>query len=238
MQDDVFLVMHEGWINASRPRPTVEDKDRKLSETPDLEIGSGRNKTKYKMDLIPPSLVVARYFADDQDRVDELNAEAEAATQAVEEYVEEYGGDEGLLSDALNDKGKLTQAAAKVALKEARALDDEETMECAQRALELLESEAMAKQAAKQAQAALDTAILKKYGDLSESEVQSLLLDDKWAATIRNRVVGEISALTLDLVTRIQQLGERYAETVGALDSELGNLECKVAAHLATMGVK
>jgi type I restriction enzyme M protein len=94
MHDDVFLVMHEGWVKAARPRLAIEDKDRKLSEDPDLAIGSGKKATKYKMDLIPPALIVARYFADEQAQVDELNAKAEAATQAVEEYVEENSGDE------------------------------------------------------------------------------------------------------------------------------------------------
>ncbi len=34
MHDDVFLIMNEGWAAAAKPRPTIEDKDRKLSETP------------------------------------------------------------------------------------------------------------------------------------------------------------------------------------------------------------
>jgi type I restriction enzyme M protein len=238
MHDDVFLVMQEGWVNASRPRPTIDEKDRTLSETPDLEIGAGRNKIKYKMDLIPPSLIVARYFADVKHRVDELNAEAEAATQAVEEYTEEHGGDEGLLSDAVNDKGKLTQPAIKDALKEANAADDEEIMECAQKAIELLQAEVAAKKAANEGQAILDTATLTKYGDLTDAVVQSLVLDDKWLATIRNRVSSEVNALTLALVGRIQQLGERYAETVDELTAELETLEVEVAGHLAEMGVK
>jgi type I restriction enzyme M protein len=238
MHDDVFLIMQEGWVEASRPRPTIEDKDRKLSETPDLEIGSGRKKTKYKMDLVPPRFVVDHYFSDDQARVSELNAEAEAAAHAVEEYVEEYGGDEGPLSDAINDKGKLTQAAAKDALDEAKAVDDEDSIECVQAALELLEREAIAKKAAKEAQTALDSATLKKYGDLTEADVLALVLDDKWAATIRGRVTSESNALTLKLVDRIQQLGERYAETVGELDSQLSWLEAKVAGYLAEMGAQ
>lgn len=201
-------------------------------------MGTGRNKTKYKMDLAPPALVVTRYFAGEQTRVDKLNAEAEAATQAVEEYAEEHGGDEGLLSDAVNDKGKLTQAAVKDALKDARAVDDTETTECAEAAIQLLQVEAAAKKAAKDAQTALDTATLKKYGDLSEADVQSLVLDDKWAATIRNRVVAEVNELTLDLVTRIQQLGERYAETVGGFEAELAKLDAKVIGHLADMGIE
>jgi type I restriction enzyme M protein len=237
MHDDIFLIMHEGWVIAARPRPAIEDKDRKLSEDPDLEIGSGKKKSKYKMDLIPPALIVARYFADEQERIDELNSGAESAAQAVEDYVEEHGGDEGLLSDAVNDKGKLTQAGAKAVLKSAQAADDGETIACARKALEILQAEAGAKKAANEAQAALDIVTLKRYGDITEPDVQTLVLDDKWAATIRGRVIGEVTALTLALVSRIRELGERYAETARALDAELERLEAKVAGHLADMGV-
>jgi len=235
--DDVFLVMHDGWIKASRPRLAIDEKSRKLTETPDLETGTGRNKTKYKMDLVPPALIVARYFSGDQARVDELDAEADATAEAVEEYAEEHGGDEGLLSEAVNDKGKLTQAAVKHVLKQARAAADEETIGCAQRALELLMAESAAKKAAKDAQQALDTATLEKYGDLTEADVQTLVLDEKWASSIRSSVDSEVIGLTLALVDRLEQLGERYGSTVGDLDVGLADLEARVARHLADMGV-
>jgi type I restriction enzyme M protein len=47
MHDDVFLIMNEGWVAASKPRKTIDDKDRKLSEEPDVVIGSGRSAIKY-----------------------------------------------------------------------------------------------------------------------------------------------------------------------------------------------
>lgn len=237
MHDDVFLIMNEGWDAAAKPRAAIEDKERKLSETPDLVIGSGKNAMKLKMDLVPPDLVVRRYFADDQARVDELTAEADAATQAVDEYVEEHGGDDGLLSDAVNDKGKLTQAAAKAALKDAQAADDDEAIECAEEAIELLQAEAAAKKAAKDAQADLDTVTLKKYGELTDTATQTIVREEKWGRTIKDRVVGEVNALALNLVARIQHLGERYAETASDLDAELEKLEANVAGHLEAMGV-
>ncbi len=236
MHDDVFLIMHEGWVGASRPRPTIEDRDRKLSETPDLEIGTGRSKAKYKMDLIPPALIVARYLAEDQVRVDELSTEAEAAAQTVDEFGDEHGGDEGLLSDAVNDKGKLTQPAIKEALKQAESADDDETVERARAAIGLLQAEAVARKTARDAQAALDTATLMRYGDLTEADVQTLVLDDKWASTVGSRVVGEVNALTLNLVTRVKQLGGRYAVTTGALQAELTDVEATVRGHLVAMG--
>lgn len=238
MHDDVFLLMNDGWGDAAKPRLTIEDKERKLSEEPDLELGTGRSKTKYKMDLIPPALIVARYFADEQARVDELNAELESASAAVAEHAEEHGADEALLSEATNDKGAYTKALISAVIKDAKANSDDEVLDCAKAALDLVIAETAAKKAAKDAQAALDTATLKKYGDLTEADVQALVLDDKWAAAIRKRVVGEVNALTLDLVARIQQLGERYSETVGDLDADLEKLAAKVAGHLDAMGVE
>src|SRR5699024_10243954 len=53
MNDDVYLILADGWSQAAMPRKTIEDKQRKLVETPDLTLGTGRSRQKYKMDLIP-----------------------------------------------------------------------------------------------------------------------------------------------------------------------------------------
>jgi type I restriction enzyme M protein len=238
MHDDVFLIMNEGWLEAAKPRKTIEDKDRKLSEVPDLVVGSGRGATKYKVDLIPPVLMVARYFADDQTKLDELAAAAEEATRAVEEYIEEHAVEDGLLAEAMDDD-KITKALAAARLREAkRENSDPDEISALQHLIKLYETETAAKKAVKDAQAVLDVATLKKYGDLNEDDVKTLVLDHKWHATIATRVGGEVNALTLVLVTRIQELGERYAETLGELDAELEKLEAKVATHLAEMGIK
>ncbi len=237
MHDDVFIIMNDGWVEGANPRKTIEDKDRKLSETPDLTIGSGKNAQKYKTDLVPPALVVARYFADEQARADDLNVALEAAAITVVEHAEENGVDEGLLSEAANDKGAYTKQLVSAVIRDAKAGSDSETLNCAQEALAFVNAEAAAKKAAKEAQAVLDLATLKKYGDLSVDDVKSLVLNDKWQATIAGRMAGSVDALTVALVARIQQLGERYTETVPALDAELTRLESKIAVHLAAMGI-
>lgn len=237
MHDDVFLIMNDGWQGAAKPRKTIEDKDRKLSETPDLVVGSGRSTTKYKMDLIPPALIVARYFADEQAKIDDLTAAAEEATRAVEEYVEEHAVEDGLLVDAMDDD-KISKALVAARLKAVKTGGDPDEVKALQHVTKLYNAEAAAKKAVKDAQADLDLATLKKYGALTEEDIKALVLDDKWQATVVRRVAGEVEALTLDLVARSQQLGKRYAETVSDLDAELEKLEAKVAGHLAAMGVK
>lgn len=238
MHDDVFLIMSEGWEGAAKPRKTIQDKDRKLSETPDLVVGSGRGATKYKMDLIPPALIVARYLSEKQAGVDELNAEVDEATRAVEEYGEEHAVEDGLLAGALDDD-KISKVLATARLEVARRKGgDLDEVRALEHVIQLYNAEAAAKKAAKEAQAALDLATLKRYGDLREDDIKALVLDAKWYATIERRVSSQVDALTLSLVARIEELGERYTHTVEALDLELEILGAKVASHLSDMGVK
>jgi type I restriction enzyme M protein len=238
MHDDVFLIMNDGWIEAAKPRKTIEDKGRKVSETPDLVIGTGRGAIKYKTDLIPPGLIVARYFAEEQAKVNDLTAKAEEAARAVEEYIEEHAVEDGLLAGAMEDD-RISKPLATARLKEAkREGSDPDEIKALQHLIDLYIEEAAAKRAAKDGQAAIDLSTLKKYADRSETDVRALVLEDKWHATITTRVVGELTALMLALVARIQQLGERYDETLEDLEAELAKLDSRVMSHLADMGVK
>jgi type I restriction enzyme M protein len=238
MHDDVFLIMNDGWVEAAKPRKTIDDKDRKLSETPDLVVGPGRSATKYKMDLIPPAVIVARYFADQQATIIQLNSQAEEAAHALEEYVEEHAVEDGLLADAMDDD-KISKSLATTRLKEAKRDGAERgEIKALQHLIELYNHEAATKRTVKDAQAALDRAALKKYGDLTEADVKHLVLDEKWNATITDRVAGELNSLTLALVSRIQQLGERYDKMLEDLEVERSRLYSRVARHLEDMGIK
>ncbi|WP_265576780.1 type I restriction-modification system subunit M [Gulosibacter molinativorax] len=238
MNDDVFLVMNDGWLEASKPRATIEDKERKLSEEPDLVIGAGRKKAKYKMDLVPPALIVAHYFSEEQAHLDELNSNLESATGALTEHSEEHGVDGGLLADASNDKGAYTKQLLTAAIREAKATQDNETLERAADALRLFDSETAAKKAAKDAQLALDEHTLRKYGSLTESDVQTLVIDDKWHGIIARNLNDEVAELTLRLVARINELGERYADTVSNLEQICASLQSTVSRNLVDMGIE
>jgi type I restriction enzyme M protein len=237
MHDDVFLVMNDGWLGAAKPRKTIEDKDRKLAETPDLVIGTGKNAEKYKMDLLPPALILARYFAGEHDRVNGLTAVVLNASRAVEEYEEEHAVEDGLLAGAMDDdKISKTTVAARLRVAKLEASDQGE-IKALQQVTKRYDAEAAAKKAVKEAQATLDLATLKKYDELTEAEVKTLVLDDKWQTTIVGRMSTETEALTLSLVARIAQLGERYVQPVASLDDELAALTVKLSNHLEAMGV-
>ena len=86
MQDDVYMIVSDGWREAAKPRLIIEDKDKKTKEKPDFTVG----KLKYKAELIPTALVIARYFAAEQAAIEKLEAEVAAIEQAMEEMAEEH----------------------------------------------------------------------------------------------------------------------------------------------------
>ena len=207
MHDDVALIMSEGWGGAAKPRKTIEDKARKLSETPDLIIGPGRNASKYKMDLIPPALIVACYFADEQSKLDDLNAKVESAAQAIEEFVEENSGEEGLLADAMGND-KISKALASARLRDAKREDPRsDEVAALSKLIALYDVEVAAKRSAKDAGAKLDQATLVQYGALSNAEIQQLVIDDKWRMTAEERIHAEVGGLIQRLIARIAELG-------------------------------
>ena len=181
---------------------------------------------------------MARYFADEQPKIDDLTAVAEEAARAVEEYIEENTVEDGLLAEAMEDD-KITKVLASSRLREAKHEgSDPEEVAALEHLLKLYDAEAAAKKAAREAQAKLDLATLKRYGNLAEDEVKILVLDDKWKGTIIARIASEVDSLTLALVFRVEELGERYAKTLSELDVALEQAAAKVNAYLADMGVQ
>ncbi len=234
MQDDVYLIAAEGWLGAARPRAVIEDKERKITETPDLVV----NRKRFKMDLIPPALIVARFFAADRAVIDTLEAEREVAARDLEEFTEEHGGDEGLLADAVNDKGSITRAGVNARLKDTRhEPDSAEERAGLTRCLALFDAEAELSRCVKYAEAHLDAAVLARYADLSEAEIVTLAVEGKWFHAIRSALEAEVQRLSQGLVGRVKQLEERYDRPLPELDATVRDLSARVDAHLNRMGL-
>ncbi len=93
MQDDVYAVAEDGW----KVRAELKGK-------------------RWDSELLPRELVIAAYLSDEQTNVDEELMADEEATRAREELEEEYSGDDGILSELTNEKGKLTAKAVQARL--------------------------------------------------------------------------------------------------------------------------
>ena len=237
MQDDVYLITMDGWVDAAKPRDFIQHKN--LKETPDLTI----KKKKYTMDLIPPSLIVACYYAEEQANIDALQTDLETATQTFDEYIEEHTGEDGLLADATNDSGNITKSSVNARLK-ALTPDlittgdaQENEQEVLEHCLSLIEAKAKKDKSVKEAQLALDEQVLAHYATLTEPDIQTLVIDDKWFASIQAAITGEAQRLTQALAERVKELEERYTQPMPALESEVQEFSMKVNEHLSNMGV-
>lgn len=242
MHDDVSLIVNEGWSQAAQPRSARVWKDKKNKpkyEDAQIVFGTGAKAHRWVMDLLPPKFVVARYFVAEQAALDRFTEARDAAILAVAEYIEENTLEGGLLFDAADDEGKLTNASAKTALKDLKiSKGDPDEIVALTKVIALFAAESKAKDAVKGATTALNEKAVAKYRTLTEEEVQNLVIDDKWGATLQQHVNGEVIALGQALLTRLRVLGTRYEETLPEFESRIELLSARVTTHLALMGVK
>ena len=239
MQDDVYLIATDGWVEAAKPREVIQN--RQVKETPDLVI----KKKKYKMDLIPPALIVAHYFVSQQDAIEMLETKQATAVSTLAEYIENHTGDEGLLADAVNDSGNVTASSVKARLKALtpdmltphEIQDNADEQDAFKYCLLLLDAKSKADKAVKDAQLALDRQMLAHYATLTEDEIKVLVVTDKWFASVQSAIEGEVQRLTQALTGRVQELEERYAQRLPELAREVDEFKAKVDEHLRKMGM-
>lgn len=240
MQDDVYLIAADGWVEAAKPREVIQD--RQVKETPDLVI----KRKKYKMDLIPPALIAARYFPAEEEAIEMLQARQAAAVSELEEYIEEHTGDEGLLTDATNNSGNITTSSVKARLKTlARDMlilhetqDNDDEWDALEHCLSLLDEKSTVDKAIKDIQLALDEQVLARYATLTTDDIKIIVVGGKWLASIRSAIKGEVQRLTQVLTERVKELEERYADPLSELEQAVDGYSTKVAAHLKMMGIK
>lgn len=191
---------------------------------------------KANPELIPAELIVRGYFAAEQKEIEALTAEQEALTTQMEELNEEHGGEDGLLADVMNDKGKVTKGSIKARLKEL-VVDDKEEADLLNRYLALIEASAEAGKKVKDAQKTLDEQVAKKYADLkAEKDVKRILIEEKWVAALASELEAQTQAVASQFAGRIKELAERYAAPLPQLMDDVETLTENVDTHLQKMG--
>ena len=234
MQDDVYILIQDGWKAGTVLRQLIVEKGEKLKETPDLIIG----KNKYKVDLIPPAILIANYFAAEQEEIDRLQAESDTISQGLESFIEEHSGEDGPLEEAKNDKDKVTKASVTARKKQVKAGGgDGDELDELENCLSLFANETAAKKAVKEAQIVLEKKVFDQYPKLSDDEVKSLVVDVKWMGYLEATIKAEIERVTQQLANRVKTLEERYAVSLPTLTEEVELLSRTVDEHLKKMGL-
>jgi len=208
MQDDCYLIAAEGWKAGAQPREIhqVKNKDNKLvwPEPHDYKKG----KRRFKSDLIPATILIARYFAAERDAIAAVEGELAAIEQQLDEKREEQSGEEGLLAEVIEGEGekqKITAKAVKARLKEiGQDPDYADEREALEGYAALLDQQTDAKVRLKVVQDDLEAKLDAKYPTLTEDEIKALAVDDKWLATIAAAVQGELNRVSQTLTGRVR----------------------------------
>jgi len=225
MQDDVYVIAADGWkAETHRVIETKKGKDGK----PGKQVDKG-----WVCELIPKPLIVARYFAKEQAAIDQLAADLETVTARLTELEEEHGGEDGAFADV----DKINKATVAARLKEIQG-DKESRDEAAvlNEWLKLNDKKFDLKKRLKDSEAKLDAQALAKYPKLTESEIKSLVVDDKWLTALDAAIHGETDRVSQQLTQRVKELAERYETPLPQMVKRVDALEAKVNRHLERMG--
>jgi type I restriction enzyme M protein len=242
MQDDIHLIAAEGW-RAQTYRIIETDK-------------KGKQKDKgWACDLVPKALIVARYFTKEQAALDAMKAQLDGMNAKLAELEEEHGGEDAAFAGfdkinvaAVKERLREIEIEVKAEIKAAKTgkglttIADQPQEPIADELRVLLEwlqlaaEESALKKRVKEADVALDAAAHAQYPKLNEAEVQALVVDDKWLATLDAAVHSEMDWLSQQLTARVKELAERYKAPLPLLNERVVELEARVNRHLERMG--
>lgn len=236
MQDDIYEIAADGWKagNEIKRLEKITKKGEKevVKQVAGFEGLEGR--------LIPPSLIIQEYFADEQREIEELEGKAESFASEMDELREEHGGEERLLANAIDDKGKISKGNLAKAIKDIgkKTEENSEEYEMLYKYKKLMEDEAETQAKIKIAKAELEEKVIKQYPKLSIQEIKELVTDKKWMNSIESRVKAEMDNISHRLTQRIKELAERYETPLPKLNEEAEELTIKVENHLKQMNFK
>ena len=240
MQDDCYLIAGDGWKAGAQPREIVQVKNKENKLVWPEKHDFKRGKRRFKSDLIPAEILIARYFTAERDAIASLEAELAAIEQQLDERREEQGGEEGLLSEVIEgegDKQKITAKGVKARLKQiGKDPDYADERASLQEYAKLLEEKDKIKDRLKTAEEELDLKLDAKYPTLTEDEIKTLVVDDKWLAKLAAGVQSELDRVSQYLTGRIRQLAERYQTPLPKLAADVDEFTAKVEMHLRQMG--
>lgn len=220
MQDDCYLIADDGW-KAETYR--VIEKDKK-----------GKEKDKgWTCDLIPKTLIVARYYGEEQATIDGLTMQLEKTAAKRSELEEEHSGEEGTFSSV----EKMTVGNVKDRIRElGQGAEWAEELKALKDWLVLATEEAVLSRKLKDAEADLDAKAYAHYAKLSESETKELAVDDKWLQVLDEAVHGEMNRVSQQLARRLAELVDCYEISLPKVEDRVRKLSVKVDAHLVEMG--
>lgn len=232
MQDDVYSVAFDGWEAGNEiliEYVMKKKKDGTIIATDKIKEYEGR--------MILKALVIEQYFPEEKAAITRFQTERDEVARLMEELRDEHGGEDGLLSEVINEKGNITKSDIAKRIKEIinhRTLKDE--LKVLQQYEQLLKDESAYNTSIKKATEALDHVVREQYKKINTKEIKDLVVNRKWCNTLFDEIDHIYSAISHRLANRIVELVERYEETLPQLEKQVETYESKVKSHLERMG--
>jgi type I restriction enzyme M protein len=223
MQDDLYMISEIGWkVSLFKVKNT-----------------KGKETKEWASELIPKDIGIRKYFPKLQKELDDLQSELENVEEQMQIMEEENQGEDDMLSEAKSDTGNITKPIITKRIN--RIEDDSESADELKILLEykkLFDKKIKLTDQIKNIKDKLDKNLLKKYNELTELEIQELVINDKWLVAIHNSINEEMEQISNKLATRITELSDRYETSLPELNNEVQTLSKKVDEHLQKMGFK
>jgi len=116
MQDDVYVLVQDDWQAGNKLRhllPVKDDKGKNVYKEPHDFI---LNKSRYKGELIPTPLVIAKYFSKEQEHIDSLKVSLESVQSEMQQLLEEHGGEDMALEQLIDGDKKPNKAVVTICI--------------------------------------------------------------------------------------------------------------------------
>ncbi len=234
MQDDLYVISDDGWKAGKEVYRIVKQTKNKDGKTKEKEV-EGIDGIESK--LLKPYILINKYFETDKKALEQLEAERDSLAAEMEAMEEEHGSEDGLMAEAKNDKDKITSASVKDRIKKIKeSKADAEEQKLLETYLKLSDKAGELNKKIKDVQKELEQKVWDKYKKLSDDEIKTLAVEDKWITYLQNAVQNEMQRISQRLTQRIKELAERYETPLPLQLKEVKELEEKVNAHLTKMG--
>lgn len=224
MQDDVYMIMADGWKLNLRPKQKEDKKEKKMVPV------VVKTWNDLESDLLPVEYIVNRFCKSELEACDELSASIAFMENEVTSLVEENDD----VFDTKNfEKEKINLASVKKRAKVTKGEEQEHLMEW----IELQNSIKAEKAKLKEANDKLLSRVKEEYELLAQNEMKvKNLVKEKWVNAISTRIESELSRSIEQLKSQLSAISERYDQTLPSIDKEVEDYESRVNAHLAQMG--
>ena len=226
MKDDLYLIVENGWVESAIPHKM----EAKSKESVDFQV----KKDKFHSETLPRSIVIKAFFAKEADALAKAEADLELVSEEISEFYESNSGDEDLISEYFNAKGRIIKKDLTTALKDKTL--EKEVIGLLNQFKALIEKEDALKETKKKLDEELTTKIIEKYKNLDENLTKKLIIEDKWIEAVMVVVFSQLDQLIQTFTNRLIELENRYKIPLPAIEKNREELAKIVHANFKNMG--